>query len=184
MFWAAFLTCYFGFMRSGELCSSDSLEFLPSSKLSINDICVDKLQDPQWVRMNLKCSKTDPFGEGASIFILRTRNDLCPVVALLAWLIRRGNSPGPLFRFASGKNLTCDLFVKHLWEAIQAAGIDRTGFSGHSFHSGAATTAANFGVSDAHIKLMGRWKSNAYQKSISAHTHTRAVKDHISTYML
>ena len=67
---------------------------------------------------------------------------------------------------ASGKNLTRDLFVKHLREAIQAAGIDPTGFSGHSFRSGAATTAANLGVSDAHIKMMGRWKSNAYQRYI------------------
>ena len=121
MLWAAFLTCYFGFMRSGELCSSDSLKFLPSSELSINDVCVDNLRDPQWVRMHLKCSTTDPFGEGASIFILRTCDDLCPVAALLAWLIRRGNSPGSLFRFASGKNLTRDLFVKHLRKAIQAA---------------------------------------------------------------
>ena len=151
-------------MRSGELCSSDSLEFLPASELSINDVCVDKLRDPQWVRMHIKRNKTDPFGEGASIFILRTRDDLCPVAALLAWLIRRGNSPGPLFQFASG---TRDLFVKHLQEAIQVAGIDPTGFSGHSFRSGAATTAANLRVSDAHIKMMGRWKSNAYQRYIN-----------------
>ena len=164
MLWAAFLTCYFGFMRSEELCSSDSLKFLPPSELSINDVSVDNLRDLQWVRTHLKCSKTDPFREGASIFIPRTRDDLCPVAALLAWLKWRGNSPGPLFRFASGKNLTCDLFVKHLWEVIQASEIDPTGFSGHSFCSGAATTAANLRVSDAHIKLMGRWKSNAWCK--------------------
>ena len=48
-------------------------------------------------------------------------------------------------------------------EALGEAGIDLTGYSGHSFRSGAATTAAAKGSSDSAIKMLGRWKSEAYQ---------------------
>ena len=34
MLWAAFLTAFFGFMRSGELCSHTSKDFDPASVVS------------------------------------------------------------------------------------------------------------------------------------------------------
>jgi hypothetical protein len=48
-------------------------------------------------------------------------------------------------------------------EALISAGVDCSPYSGHSFRSGAATTAAKQGISDATIKMLGRWKSSAYQ---------------------
>ena len=48
-------------------------------------------------------------------------------------------------------------------EALAAPGVDNSPYSGHSFRSGAATTAMEFGVGDATIKMLGRWKSSAYQ---------------------
>ena len=47
--------------------------------------------------------------------------------------------------------------------ALSRTGLDSTGYSGHSFRIGAATTAAHVGVGDATIKALGRWKSGAYQ---------------------
>ena len=44
--------------------------------------------------------------------------------------------------------------------------VDSRQYSGHSFRSGAATTAAQQGVEDATIKMLGRWKSGAYQQYI------------------
>lgn len=41
--------------------------------------------------------------------------------------------------------------------------IDSSKYSGHSFRSGAATTAAKRGLGDATIEMLGRWQSNAYQ---------------------
>ena len=127
---------------------------------------MDNLENPRWIRIHLRHSKTDPFREGAFIFLPRTKDDLCPVAALLAWLTVRGISPGPLFSFASGASLTRAALVKHLREVIQAAGMDPRDFSGHSFRSGAATTANLQGISDANLKLLGRWKSNAYQRYV------------------
>ena len=40
-------------------------------------------------------------------------------------------------------------------EALTVAGIDCKAYSGHSFRSGAATTAAKLGIPDATIKMLG-----------------------------
>ena len=54
-------------------------------------------------------------------------------------------------------------FVARVREALTAAGVDSSAYSGHIFRSGAATKAAKCGVSDTVIKMLGRWKSSAYQ---------------------
>ena len=41
--------------------------------------------------------------------------------------------------------------------------MDEKGYSTHSFRIGAATTVKDVGISDAHIQMLGRWKSEAYK---------------------
>ena len=41
-------------------------------------------------------------------------------------------------------------------------GIDHSIYSGHSFHQGVATAALDWEHGDATIKVLGRWKSDAY----------------------
>jgi len=53
-----------------------------------------------------KASKTDLFRVGIDIYIGRTKDNLCPVAAVLAYLVRKGQGPGPLFKFEAGKPLT------------------------------------------------------------------------------
>ena len=89
---------------------------------------------------------------------------LCPVVAMLAYLLKRKEGPGPLFRFEDGRPLTRQrLEVKR---ALEEAGASSTGISGHSFRIGAATTAAEQGIEDSTIKDLGRWRSNVFQRYI------------------
>ena len=47
-------------------------------------------------------------------------------------------------------------------KALSAAGVDTSKYAGHSFHIGAATTAAKLGVQDSLIRTMGRWESSVY----------------------
>ncbi len=74
----------------------------------------------------------------------------------------RGSDSGPLFIFSDGTPLTQAQFVENVKTALEAAGVDSSPYSGHSFRSGAATKR---GIGDATIKTLGRWKSNVYIKT-------------------
>ena len=113
-------------------------------------------------RIKLKKSKTDPFRQGIDIFVGRTFGQLCPVAAILAYLAIRGPDTGSLFMFADGQFLMQDRFVTGVRGALTAAGLDCSQYAGHSFRIGAATTAAQKGIKDSTIKMLGRWQSSAY----------------------
>lgn len=123
---------------------------------------MDDCQNPTIMRVHLKASKTDQTREGTDLYVGRTFNALCPIIAMPKYLSVRGFDAGPLFRFDNGTPLTRPVFVERVRLALQQAGVDPTRFAGHSFRIGAATTAAAHGVSDATIQLLGRWRSDSY----------------------
>ena len=120
---------------------------------------MDSFKNPLFVKLRIKQSKTDLFRYGVLIVLSRTRADLCPVEALLAYLARRGHSPGPLFRFESGQTLWRAALVVKMRRAFTAAGVDASRFAGHSFRIGVTTTAAARGLDDSTIRTLGRSKS-------------------------
>ena len=162
MLWAAFLMCFFGFMHSGEVTIPDSSSYDSSVHLNFADIAFDNSSSPNMVRITLKCSKTDPFQQGVSIHIGKTGHTLCPVTALLNYLMIRGNSTGLLFHFKDNTPLTKSKFTSKFRDLLTQAGMDSSLYAGHSFRIGAATTAAAKGVEDSLIQTLGRWKSSAY----------------------
>lgn len=163
MLWAASSMCFFGFFRAGEITVPAESKFDEGAHLTFRDVSVDCIKNPQILKVKLKASKTDPFRVGVEVFIGRTGNALCPVAAVLAFMAIRGQGPGPLFKFRDGRPLTRARVVTEVKRALSAAGVDCAHYSGHSFRSGAATTAAKQGIGDATIKMLGRWKSSAYQ---------------------
>ena len=62
-----------------------------------------------------------------------------------------------------GSFLARQRFSALLHTTLQQAGLDDTKYATHSFRIGAATTAKDTDISDVHIKMLGCWKSNAYQ---------------------
>ena len=162
MIWAAFLVCFFGFLRAGEITIPDGSAYDASTHLNFSDIALDNTMSPNIVQIRLKASKTDPFRQGVNIHIGRTNHTLCPVSALLNFIAARGNSPGLLFHFKDSSPLTKSKFTSKLRYLLSLAGIDSSLYAGHSFRIGAATTAASRGVEDALIQTLGRWKSSAY----------------------
>ena len=62
--------------------------------------------------------------------------------------------------------LTCGMLCARLADTLREAGIDSKGYNTHSFLIGVATTANEKGISDVNIKMLGRWKSNAYQQYV------------------
>ena len=118
------------------------------------------------LKISLRRSKTDQFGEG-SLKALPYVNNIkyCPVLSLQKWLEISKISTGPLFRrFTKGSNLsenrltdqTVTLLIK---EYLKLAGIDNKNYSGHSLRSGFATTAAESGAEERSIMAMTGHKS-------------------------
>lgn len=166
MLWAACCTCFFGFLRSGEVTVPSMREYDPEGHLSEGDVSLNSRSNPSVVRVHIKASKTDPFRQGVYVYLGRTDNELCPVAAVAAYLAVRGGLSGSFFRFSSGTPLSRELLVKHMRAALLSYGMDVSKYSGHSFRIGAATAASAMGVEDSMIKTLGRWQSSAYQSYV------------------
>ena len=121
---------------------------------------------PEGLKINVRRSKTDQFGEGFKKALpYFDRSQYCPVVALKKWIEVSQIISGPVFRrFAKGSKLsnnrltdqTVALLIK---KYLQLAGIDSKNYSGHSLRSGFATSAAEFGVEERNIMAMTGHKS-------------------------
>ena len=118
------------------------------------------------LKINLKRSKTDQFGEGSVKGLPYFKNEqYCPVLSLKKWIeISKVNS-GPLFRrFSRGsklteKRLTDQTVAILIKKYLRLAGIDNKNYSGHSLRSGFATSAAESGVEERNIMAMTGHKS-------------------------
>ena len=121
---------------------------------------------PEGVRINLRRSKTDQFGEGFTKALPYFDNSkYCPVVSLKKWMEISKIGSGPVFRrFSKGSKLsenrltdqTVALLIK---QYLQLTGIDSKNYSGHSLRSGFATSAAESGAEERSIMAMTGHKS-------------------------
>ena len=121
---------------------------------------------PEGLKIRLKRSKTDQYGEGTLKGLPYFNNSqYCPVLSIKKWIEISKINSGALFRrFTKGSKLsdnrlsdqTVALLIK---EYLNIAGIDSTDFSGHSLRSGFATSAAESGVEERSIMAMTGHKS-------------------------
>ena len=121
---------------------------------------------PEGLKLSIRRSKTDQFGEGFTKALpYFDSSQYCPVVSLKKLLDLSKIRSGPVFRrFSKGSKLsenrltdqTVALLIK---EYLNLAGIDSQNFSGHSLRSGFATSAAESGVEERNIMAMTGHKS-------------------------
>lgn len=166
--WAICCVAFFGFFRMGELLPESERSFNQASHLSWGDVAVDDRLSPTMVRVHLKRSKCDQFGEGVDVIVGRTNNSLCPVTAMLAYMASRGVAPGPFFLSHERKVITKSHFVTVIRSVLEAEGLPQNQYAGHSFRIGAATAAAQAGIADSAIQMLGRWHSAAFLQYIRA----------------
>lgn len=166
MLWAASCLCFFGFLRSGEIVCPSETSFGPLSHLAFADIADDNRSAPSAIQVQIKASKTDPFHQGVTLHIGVAGGAICPVAAVLSYMVARGSTPGPLFTWEDGRHLTRDRFVAGVRAALTSAGYPAKDYAGHSFRIGAATTASQHGIQDSLIQTLGRWRSSAYTSYI------------------
>ena len=172
--WAASCLGFFAFMRSGEF-TCQSWSTYHSSMLSLGDIEVYSRTNSSVMHVTLRRSKTDIVGVVITIHIGRTHNLLCPVSAVLAYLSIRPATPGPLFLLQSGMPLSRHYLVTAIRRALSLEGMDTAQFHGHSFRIGAATTAAQVGLPDSTIQLLGRWRSSVFTRYLRPPVQSLAV---------
>ena len=118
------------------------------------------------LKISLKKSKTDQFGEGFVKGLPYFDNSqYCPVVSLRKWIEISKINSGALFRrFIKGSKLsenrlsdqTVALLIK---DYLEIAGINSRNYSGHSLRSGFATSAAESGAEERNIMAMTGHKS-------------------------
>ena len=118
------------------------------------------------LKINIKRSKTDQFGEGSlKALPYFDSSKYCPVISLKKWIEKSNISYGALFRrFTKGSNLSdkrlTDQTVALLNKKyLKLAGIESKNYSAHSLRSGFATSAAESGVEERSIMAMTGHKS-------------------------
>jgi len=118
------------------------------------------------LKINLKKTKTDQFGEGSLKGLPYFDNSqYCPVISIKKWIEISNIDSGPLFRRISkskklSKNRLSDQSVALLIKKyLKLAGIDNRNYSGHSLRSGFATSAAEAGAEERSIMAMTGHKS-------------------------
>ena len=116
---------------------------------------------PEGVKITLRKSKTDQFGEGMVKGIPYFDDEnYCPVINLRKWLEISKINSGPIFkRFSKGliltdNRLTDQSVVLLIKEHLRFAGIENKNFAGHSLRSGFATVAADSGADERSIMAM------------------------------
>ena len=116
---------------------------------------------PEGVKITIKRSKTDQFGEGMIKGLpYFTNEEYCPVNNLKKWLALSDIKSGPIFRrFSKGsvltnKRLTDQSVVLIIKDYLNLAGIENKNYSGHSLRSGFATVAAESGADERSIMAM------------------------------
>ena len=116
---------------------------------------------PEGVKITIKRSKTDQFGEGMIKGLPYFSNqEYCPVVHLKKWLEISKIKNGSIFRrFTKGcslsKNRLTDQSVVLLIKSyLNLAGIENKNYSGHSLRSGFATVSAESGADERSIMAM------------------------------
>ena len=113
------------------------------------------------VKITIKRSKTDQFGEGMLKGLPYFSNEnYCPVFNLKKWLKLSNIKSGPIFRrFFKGSTLTNyrltdQTVVLIIKDYLNLAGIENKNYSGHSLRSGFATVAAESGADERSIMAM------------------------------
>jgi len=118
------------------------------------------------LKINLRRSKTDQFGEGSVKGVPYFEySQYCPVLSLKKWVEKSNIDSGPLFRrFSKGSKLTENRLTDQtvallIKKYLDLAGIESKNYSGHSLRSGFATSAAESGAGERSIMAMTGHKS-------------------------
>lgn len=154
LYMAMYTLAFYAFLRVGEMTHS-------RHALRHQD-CV---LHPSAITLTFRSYKFSRGGQ-TSLVIPAANHDLCPHQHMSQYLFMRPRGAVLLFVDQHGNGVSGRRFTTHLRDVVDYARLSNLNIKPHSFRIGAATTAANAGISADAIQRMGRWSSAAFAKYI------------------
>ena len=178
MLWLACTLAFLGFLWSSEYVTLSTKTYDKAVTLSQKDIAIRK----HTIQVTIKASKIDPFRVGMTIFVAAAGQSICPLWALKKYLYYRKCRKGPPFQLSNGNYLIRQVLASIVKKGLVSYGFCPSVYSTHSYHIGAASTAAVAGIPDSLIKSLWRWRSNCYQRYLQIdHEHLCKVPSQLAT---
>ena len=166
---------FFAFLRIGEITASRS------EATNLIDITqLDRLVDDRGISRALQltiCNYKHKKSGPPFVIYIYPEVTCCPVQLILNFVSMRGPVRGPLFCWPDGTPIRRTFFVERLNAALKFCNLDTSLYKAHSFRIGAASWASAKGFSDSQIRMLGRWKSNAFLRYIRTPSITTRLDD-------
>lgn len=159
MYASMFRLAFAAFLRVGEMAMSHKNE---DNILALRDIT--RNQESGGIRITFRKFKHS--GGRKKVVEIARQQRSCPVQALEKYLHIRGQQPGYLFQWPTGKAVKREEFNRILQSTLNFCQLDPLTYKTHSFRIGAATHAASLGYSKMQLQEMGRWRSDAFLKYV------------------
>ena len=163
LFQAMYLLAFNAFARIGEITVKNS----ESKVLQISDINISYADGkPHTVSVTFRHYKHNLTSSPYTISFGHGPTTTSAVQSLAHYIEVRGKFTGPLFCLENKNPVTRLIFDRHLHRSLSFCHLDSSRYKGYSFRIGAATFAAESNLSDARIRALGCWSSNAFRKYI------------------
>lgn len=161
MLWAAFTLGTFCLLRNGEIASADGSNPIRITSIRHADFLSTAGVKAMWY--HIPRTKTHPH-DGEDVLI----GSPYALGALHRYLAFRNrlqviDDSSCLFSWADGTPLTRRSLHSEFCKFATMTGVSPSSYRGVSFRSGGATALTDAGVPIEHIRMVGRWKSNAYK---------------------
>ena len=156
LFRAMYTVSFFGLMRMGEVTRDQFGKVcVYFSQVSFYEDCII---------IQITDFKFNQNGDPFDIVLTRNQNKaICPVNALYSYLKYRGTKPGPLFCFPDLTSISREFYASQLKHNLSFCGLDPNLYQTHSFRIGGCSYLALIGMTNEQIRLMGRWKTDAFK---------------------
>ena len=160
---------FFGAFRASEILSPTAQRFSDTTLLGKHAVW-DLSEEQGWIKLTVQGPKEMSGREQVEVELLGLADkSLCPVEAWRMWR-KYVNADAPLspdlplFSFRSGKLPTPTwLNNKIRWLLRNDVHYGSLQVLSHSFRAGLVSVLARLGISEEKIKVIGRWKSNAWK---------------------
>lgn len=179
---AALCLGLYGLLRVGEFVSPSVASHDPRKNLNVRDVSFGgKGGTHEYMEVDIKQAKPDPFRRGAKIKIAANGFNSCPVAAMSQFIRIRGTDDenGPLFKLCDGSFMTRLRLQKVIKLAMTAAGFYPGDIGTHSMRIGGVNSLIKAGWAADTVKVFGRYASDAFLRyiRISDGERMRASRD-------